>query len=214
MNSSIQTKDKIIEAAIYLFNVKGYDGTSVREIAKKANVNIANISYYFNGKQGLLEHLVTSFLEGYIAIIESAYMKLEQISPKECLIHMIRQLLAYQNENRRLARLVHREITLDTVLIREVMTTYLTKEKYYLTAILEKGMKTKEFRKAPIPFIIMQLKSLVSMPFLQPIYMAEVLHVMPHERYFTDQYFKEIVNWVNKSLCNERSIQDQPLAAV
>lgn len=46
-----QTKQKVIDAAISLFNTKGYDGTSVRDIAKRADVNVANISYYFAGKQ-------------------------------------------------------------------------------------------------------------------------------------------------------------------
>ncbi|MED4214161.1 TetR family transcriptional regulator, partial [Priestia megaterium] len=41
-----QTKQKVIDAAISLFNTKGYDGTSVRDIAKRADVNVANISYY------------------------------------------------------------------------------------------------------------------------------------------------------------------------
>ena len=62
-----KTKEKIIDAAVSLFNVKGFDGTSVREIAGKAKVNVANISYYFHSKEGLLESLVISYFEGYIA---------------------------------------------------------------------------------------------------------------------------------------------------
>ena len=46
------TRDLIIEAGISLFTVKGFGGTTIREIAGKAKVNTANISYYFQGKQG------------------------------------------------------------------------------------------------------------------------------------------------------------------
>lgn len=60
-----QTKQKVIDAAISLFNTKGYDGTSVRDIAKRADVNVANISYYFAGKQGLLNDLLLIFRRVY-----------------------------------------------------------------------------------------------------------------------------------------------------
>ena len=46
---------EIITVAEKLFSVKGYAGTSVREIAESAGVNIAMISYYFNSKEKLME---------------------------------------------------------------------------------------------------------------------------------------------------------------
>ncbi|MGQ7157915.1 TetR family transcriptional regulator, partial [Escherichia coli] len=35
------------------FGERGYDGTSIQEIAKEAKVNVAMASYYFNGKENL-----------------------------------------------------------------------------------------------------------------------------------------------------------------
>lgn len=46
---------QIIEEAETLFAVNGFNGTSVREIAKNADVNLAMISYYFGSKDKLLE---------------------------------------------------------------------------------------------------------------------------------------------------------------
>lgn len=203
-----KTKEKIIEAAAYLFNTKGFDGTSVREIAKKANVNVANISYYFENKAGLLEYLVSSFLEGYTSVIEQAYIELDSRSARECLLILIRNIMHYQKEHSQLARFVLREITIDSVLIREVLTTYMTKEKYYIKSILETGIGQLEFRKIPITCTIMQLKGMLNMPYLHPQYMSEVLHVMPNETYFTEQYVKEIEKWVNTTICMpiERSL--------
>jgi AcrR family transcriptional regulator len=45
----------IIDSAEKLFAVTGFDGTSVRDIAKEAGVNIAMISYYFGSKEKLME---------------------------------------------------------------------------------------------------------------------------------------------------------------
>lgn len=48
---------QIIEAAEKLFATNGYEGTSVRDIAHEAGVNLAMISYYFGSKEKLLEAL-------------------------------------------------------------------------------------------------------------------------------------------------------------
>ena len=45
---------KIIEAAERLFSDNGFNGTSVRDIAEAADVNLAMISYYFGSKDNLL----------------------------------------------------------------------------------------------------------------------------------------------------------------
>lgn len=48
---------KILSVAEELIAKKGFDGTSVRNICKKANVNIAMISYYFGSKEKMLAYL-------------------------------------------------------------------------------------------------------------------------------------------------------------
>ncbi|MGE8381728.1 MAG: TetR/AcrR family transcriptional regulator, partial [Sphingobacterium sp.] len=45
----------ILLAAERLFATKGFDGTSVRDIAQEANVNVAMINYYFGSKDKLLD---------------------------------------------------------------------------------------------------------------------------------------------------------------
>ena len=54
-------KDKrahIIETAMDLFAGKGYEGTSIRDIAEKASVNLAMVNYYFGSKEKLFENIV------------------------------------------------------------------------------------------------------------------------------------------------------------
>jgi len=63
-------RDHILQVAEQLFADKGFDGTSVRDIAEQAGVNLAMISYYFGSKEKLLKQLIedrfsttTRFLE-------------------------------------------------------------------------------------------------------------------------------------------------------
>lgn len=50
-------QQQILEVAERLFAARGFKGTSVRDIAQEAGVNLAMISYYFGSKEGLLESL-------------------------------------------------------------------------------------------------------------------------------------------------------------
>ena len=59
MKSNFNDKQIIIlEVAETLFAEKGFDGTSIRNIAKEAKINIAMVSYYFGSKEKLLESLI------------------------------------------------------------------------------------------------------------------------------------------------------------
>ena len=53
----ISKEENLLRSAEILFAEKGFSGTSTREIAKAANVNISMISYYFGSKEKLYEKL-------------------------------------------------------------------------------------------------------------------------------------------------------------
>src|SRR5882757_2725457 len=52
-----QTRERILDAAMAEFGAKGYSGARTAGIAARAGVNQQLISYYFGGKQGLLDEL-------------------------------------------------------------------------------------------------------------------------------------------------------------
>lgn len=55
MDSSFTSKQiNILKAAEDLISKKGFEATSVREIAKNAGVNVAMISYYFGSKNNMM----------------------------------------------------------------------------------------------------------------------------------------------------------------
>ena len=73
-------REHILNVAEVLFAEKGFDGTSVRDIAQQAGVNLAMISYYFGSKEKLLESLI-EFRAGYAYGILDELNKDETLSP-------------------------------------------------------------------------------------------------------------------------------------
>ena len=51
MGPSEITRDRILKTAMRLFAERGYEATSIRTIAKRANVNQAAINYHFKSKE-------------------------------------------------------------------------------------------------------------------------------------------------------------------
>ncbi|OCA91398.1 transcriptional regulator [Bacillus sp. FJAT-27225] len=192
-------REAIVLAAVSLFNTQGFAGTSIRDIASKAGVNPANIAYYFENKHGLLEYCLTTYFEQYLAQIEAAIPLLD-MGAHVCLKKVMENLMYFQCGNTQMSRFIVREMSLDSQMVREIMSTYYQKEKYYFQVILERGMKEGVFRNLSIAYAIIQIKGLVTMPFLNPHYITEVLHVFPHERYFADKYLNQLFDWVDGSL--------------
>ena len=75
-----ESRDRILKAAIRLFAKKGYNGTSVRDIVKEAGINISMISYYFNGKKGILEEIIRNIHRDFDATMgnETGTMNTDQ----------------------------------------------------------------------------------------------------------------------------------------
>ncbi len=91
-------KDRLLEAAIKIFALHGYEGASTRLLAKEAGVNISAIMYYFTDKDGLykesMKHLANMMQVGIAdkaASIQNALSN-PQLSDKACL-HMLHEFM-------------------------------------------------------------------------------------------------------------------------
>jgi AcrR family transcriptional regulator len=65
-----QKQISILEAAEKLFASQGFHGTSVRDIAHEADVNIAMISYYFGSKEKLIEAIFLKRIYAWKLMLE------------------------------------------------------------------------------------------------------------------------------------------------
>lgn len=69
--SSRETKDKIFQSSARLFALNGYDGASMREIAKQADVNLALINYHFKDKGQLYKEVIEYGLSLWAQLLEA-----------------------------------------------------------------------------------------------------------------------------------------------
>ncbi len=90
------SRSNILNASAELFVKNGYDGTSVRQIAKEAGVNIAMISYYFKSKEGVLVDLIN---ETSNKMDETRRIKDLNIEPRERITLLFRTYVDHFVDN-------------------------------------------------------------------------------------------------------------------
>jgi len=75
MKRDLTTEEKIKAAAKKVFMTKGFDGCSVRDIAKEVGSNVALLNYYFRSKEKLFELIfegaMGEFLQSMIEVFSS-----------------------------------------------------------------------------------------------------------------------------------------------
>ncbi len=104
-------KQRILEKATSLFAQKGYAAVGVREIAKSADVNISMISYYFDGKAGVLKTILEEYFERYFDVL--SIVDDESLSAEECVRTLVHKLVDFARENIELIMVVENLIPLE-----------------------------------------------------------------------------------------------------
>ena len=147
-------KEIIIESALKLFSTKGFEGTSVREIAADAEVNVAMISYYFGSKESLFESVVeyrASFLKGLF----SDMVNNTSLSSIEKIDFIIDKIIERKLSNAQFHHILHRELSLEhRPQLRDAISNILLKNMDPVKAIIKNGVKTWEFKLVDIELTI------------------------------------------------------------
>src|SRR3954449_10956555 len=63
------TRQRIVEAAMELFWLKGYHSTSVADILSRSQVNSGSLYYFFPGKQDVLIAVLEAYRDGIGAML-------------------------------------------------------------------------------------------------------------------------------------------------
>jgi AcrR family transcriptional regulator len=194
------TRQKIVAAAVALFDSQGFDGTTVRQIACKAGVNVALISYYFKNKKGLLEYVMVEYYEALFRELDACRFDSEWDSLYALLRNMLARLVRFQCESYQVTRLIQRELSVESMLGREIMSTYLVRLKHYFSAIIEEGMGEGEFPLLEVDAIVIQLLAITSFPYTYPQIIREVFYMEPLEEQFVEQMVRYMSDFLRHAL--------------
>ena len=166
-----EARAKIAAAAESLFAARGYDGTPIRDIAKKAGVNGAMIHYYFGSKEGL-----------YRAILEAAASKVRALlvdtssraaSTADRLASFVDAYAEYILNHPNLARILYREMLTGGKHIMQVAQKYAVTNHTILKNTIADGVQRGELRRIDVELAPISLMGMVVIfQFLRPFISA------------------------------------------
>ncbi|KYP79660.1 TetR/AcrR family transcriptional regulator [Ferroacidibacillus organovorans] len=136
--------DEIAQAAITLFNRKGYHATSVQDIADEVGLQKGSLYHYINSKEELLLEIATKSINGFCRDLEAVCEQASSAQEKleRAILHHFDIVIG------------HLEMT--TVLLREAF--FLSDDQHQLikdandrylnlwVQIIREGVATREFR--------------------------------------------------------------------
>jgi AcrR family transcriptional regulator len=147
-------KTQIIEAAVDLFAEKGFEGTSIRDLATKADVNVAMINYYFGSKEKLFECMVKE-KAAYTKDILEEIVNDKGLSEIEKLDRIIDNYVAKIFSNRKFHRIIHQELMLnEREGLQDAIVNILVPNSFLTRSVVDAGIKNGTFKKVDSLLVI------------------------------------------------------------
>ncbi len=146
-SNETESREKILLAAKGEFAEKGFNGTRLDAVAKRAGVNKALIHYYFGGKEGLYrdmrKHVLGPGMKNEIMV----YLPQVNLAPSQKLYLIIYFLIRlYQRiKDREIFRIFFWEIVEGNTLLGEAMREHRIPQVKLIAEIIREGMSRGEF---------------------------------------------------------------------
>ena len=137
------TKERIIRVATRLFAERGYDGASIRAIAREAGANLCAISYHFGGKEGLYQAVLSQNLDEMLTWTDLLEMddEIEALS-----VFLSRHFALIRRRGPEMGTLLSREIASDGKRLSFVTGHYFKPMLESMENIVKRAIKKGRFR--------------------------------------------------------------------
>jgi AcrR family transcriptional regulator len=148
------SKEYLMEVALKVFAEKGYDGATVKEIAQKAKMNVSLISYYFEGKEGLLRHAMERFGRDRLQDAQSILTSPQSVDDIKAKLRLwLLQFINCHIDDPDVCAILHRENPLERPFMWDVFQKTFLKSFQSVADFFEQAHKKKLIREVD-PFLI------------------------------------------------------------
>ena len=154
-------REHILIVAEELFGEKGFDGTSVRDIAQRAGVNLAMISYYFGSKEKLLESLIEFRTNYAYGILEELNMD-ATLSPWDKIDRLVEFYVDRILNNLRFHNIMYHEIANRSEEIKKRIVDIKMRNLEQITKIITDGQQKKLFRQVDVAMTVGTIMGTIS----------------------------------------------------
>jgi AcrR family transcriptional regulator len=197
---SMDKKTHIIESAMELFAEKGFEGTSIRDLATKADVNVAMVNYYFGSKEKLFECML-QHKAAYTKDILEEIANDKNLSEIEKLEHITDSYVTRLFSNRKFHRIIHHELMLnEREGLQDMIVSILFPNSLIIKSIIETGIKKGVFKKVDSLLVVATIIGTINQVLLSKKFCNKHLNKEDDYIPYEDAKFKKRVSDYLKDL--------------
>jgi AcrR family transcriptional regulator len=156
----MSSRQCILDNARILFARRGYDGASVRDIARASDVNISALSYHFGSKQALFEEVIRDGTAGIRATLSDLAAKPMPLRDKARLL--FDAYLEFLTGEDSVSRIIMAELAVGGRRLPEAAAHLLLQAIGVLRGMIREGVRNGEIR--PDVDETLTIISIVSLP--------------------------------------------------
>ena len=146
-------KEQLLAAAKKLFSRQGLAGTTVRELADEAGVNLSLVSYYFDGKEGLYRACLEQFGRARLEAGEKVLQIPKSREELRIRVEMfVEGIIGAHFQEPELAAMVHKECDSEVPVIEDIFRNTFLQMFERLNRFLEGAKKNGLLREDVEPF--------------------------------------------------------------
>lgn len=196
-------REQIIDTAMQLFAERGFEGTSIRDIAEKASVNVAMVNYYFGTKEKLFEKIVEYKSSATRGLLDEI-MHNNDLAPIEKIEAVIDSYIEKLFTHRMFHRLVQQELILNQ---RENLQSSIVNNfipnAMIIKSIIESGIKQGDFKKVDPELTIASLNGTINQVLLSKKFCNRLMNKNDDYIPYEDVKFKKRVSVHLKQLMHD-----------
>jgi AcrR family transcriptional regulator len=137
-------REAILKAALAEFSDLGYDGTSIRRIARRADVDFTLVTYYFKTKENLWQQVVIKGASNFQNQIENHMAALRDLTPGETLKQRFLAEYTFASSSESLFHLVMNEYRVKGPRSEWLYENFIAKARYGVTQLIEDAQESGE----------------------------------------------------------------------
>ncbi|MBN1375280.1 MAG: TetR/AcrR family transcriptional regulator [Dehalococcoidia bacterium] len=152
-----QRRDHIAQCVAPLFVKKGYERTSIREIAESCGMSMGALYYYVGGKEDILQIMLDYDLTLYISLIKEMVENSRSLRAREALIKVLEQYYRASDASQDLTLFFYQETKSLHSKAREVIEERERSLVAEFEKLLNRGCKAGEFKIENITLVANQI---------------------------------------------------------
>jgi len=169
------TEKRILEAAKKVFELSGFSGARMQQIADEAGISKASLHYYFRSKENLFDHIFNETMDAFMVVVSTWEDTEENWETK--LRNFIFEFFRFLETNSLLFILQEVSRNPEFMLNRKKKT----KPKKSFIAYFEDLKLTGEIKKINVPLMLVFMHSLCSYPLLNKNFFKIATRLNDHD---------------------------------